>query len=162
MSSEKQSTGGEQKTSSEKPSVASSLATKRNDHSPSAGHGESALPVDPEEEAEENTRDDWEDDPENPRNWSMSRKWICTSVVCRPAKKGRDALIVQLGLAVHVHSAARKFDDGSRSARNSRDVQHNKSDDRRSHSGHISSVFCACSEFRLFRVVIIDDLCPSH
>jgi len=45
------------------------------------GHGESALPEDKITEAIENLEDDWENDPDNPRNWSPSRKWTAVSVV---------------------------------------------------------------------------------
>ncbi|PPQ99251.1 hypothetical protein CVT24_009296 [Panaeolus cyanescens] len=47
----------------------------------SGGHGESALPEDKVEEAIENLEDDWENDPENPRNWVASRKWKAVCVV---------------------------------------------------------------------------------
>ncbi|RDB30839.1 hypothetical protein Hypma_005829 [Hypsizygus marmoreus] len=47
----------------------------------SPGHGESALPEDKEEEAVENVEDDWEDDPENARNWSFRRKWTAVAII---------------------------------------------------------------------------------
>ncbi|KAF5381298.1 hypothetical protein D9615_008391 [Tricholomella constricta] len=43
--------------------------------------GESALPEDKVEEALENLEDDWENDPDNARNWSFSRKWTAVSIV---------------------------------------------------------------------------------
>ncbi|KAJ3508579.1 hypothetical protein NLJ89_g5680 [Agrocybe chaxingu] len=46
----------------------------------SNGHGESALPADKIEEALENLEEDWEDDPENARNWSHGRKWAAVSI----------------------------------------------------------------------------------
>ncbi|KAF8903320.1 major facilitator superfamily domain-containing protein [Gymnopilus junonius] len=45
------------------------------------GHGESALPEDKVEEAFENVEDDWEDDPDNARNWSSKRKWTAVGIV---------------------------------------------------------------------------------
>ncbi|KAF9482294.1 multidrug resistance protein 4 [Pholiota conissans] len=45
------------------------------------GHGESALPEDKVEEDYENLEDDWEDDPENARNWPSSKKWQAVCVV---------------------------------------------------------------------------------
>lgn len=47
----------------------------------SPGHGESALPEDKVEEERENIEDDWENDPENARNWSFGRKWTAVSIV---------------------------------------------------------------------------------
>ncbi|KAF8068729.1 major facilitator superfamily domain-containing protein [Lyophyllum atratum] len=47
----------------------------------SPGHGESALPEDKVEEAVENVEDDWENDPENARNWSFGKKWTAVSIV---------------------------------------------------------------------------------
>lgn len=41
------------------------------------GEGESAIPDDKKEEAIENLEDDWTHDPQNPRNWSSGRKWVC-------------------------------------------------------------------------------------
>lgn len=46
-----------------------------------AGHGESALPDDKIEEAIENREEDWENDPENARNWSTAKKWTAVSIV---------------------------------------------------------------------------------
>ena len=45
------------------------------------GHGESALPEDKEGEAIENIEDDWEDDPENARNWPAAKKWTTIAIV---------------------------------------------------------------------------------
>ena len=45
------------------------------------GHGESALPEDKVEEALENLEDDWEDDPDNARNWSSKKKWTAVGIV---------------------------------------------------------------------------------
>jgi hypothetical protein len=45
------------------------------------GHGESALPGDKLEEAKENSIDDWEEDSENPRNWSFGKKWTAVGIV---------------------------------------------------------------------------------
>jgi len=47
----------------------------------SPGHGESAIPDDKVEEALENVEDDWENDPDNARNWSFGRKWTAVSIV---------------------------------------------------------------------------------
>lgn len=47
----------------------------------SPGHGESALPEDKREEAFENLEDDWENDPENARNWTSRRKWTAVAIV---------------------------------------------------------------------------------
>ncbi|KNZ78710.1 hypothetical protein J132_10815 [Termitomyces sp. J132] len=46
-----------------------------------SGHGESALPEDKVEEALENEEHDWENDPENARNWSWGEKWTAVSIV---------------------------------------------------------------------------------
>ncbi|KZT12824.1 multidrug resistance protein 4 [Laetiporus sulphureus 93-53] len=45
------------------------------------GEGESAIPEDKKEEALEHAEDDWAHDPENPRNWSATRKWRMTAIV---------------------------------------------------------------------------------
>lgn len=45
------------------------------------GHGESALPEDKLEEAIENLEDDWENDPQNARNWSFGQKWTAVAIV---------------------------------------------------------------------------------
>lgn len=45
------------------------------------GHGASAIPEDKKAELLESLEDDWQDDPENPRNWSLSKKWTSTAVV---------------------------------------------------------------------------------
>lgn len=50
-------------------------------HHVAPGHGESALPEDKVEEDFENAEDDWEDDPENARNWSSLKKWTAVSIV---------------------------------------------------------------------------------
>lgn len=43
---------------------------------PTSGEGESAIPMDIKQEMEENSEDDWEHDPANPRNWSFGKKWV--------------------------------------------------------------------------------------
>ncbi|KAF8214119.1 multidrug resistance protein 4 [Mycena galopus ATCC 62051] len=45
------------------------------------GRGPSAIPEDKKLELLENLEDDWQDDPENPRNWSSSKKWTSCAVV---------------------------------------------------------------------------------
>ncbi|KAJ7739903.1 major facilitator superfamily domain-containing protein [Mycena metata] len=45
------------------------------------GRGPSAIPEDKKEELAENLEDDWQDDPQNPRNWSTSKKWASAGVV---------------------------------------------------------------------------------
>lgn len=47
----------------------------------SLGHGESAIPTDTKEEEIERHEDSWEDDPRNPRNWALRKKWITVSIV---------------------------------------------------------------------------------
>ncbi|KAH9478455.1 Efflux pump radE [Psilocybe cubensis] len=47
----------------------------------SPGHGESALPEDKIGEAVENLEDDWENDPENARNWSTKKKWTAVVIL---------------------------------------------------------------------------------
>ncbi|KAG6890280.1 hypothetical protein C0992_002429 [Termitomyces sp. T32_za158] len=49
---------------------------------PLPGYGESALPEDKDkvEEALENEAHDWENDPENARNWSWRNKWTAVSI----------------------------------------------------------------------------------
>ncbi|KAG5733252.1 hypothetical protein E4T56_gene20850 [Termitomyces sp. T112] len=56
------------------------VASPQHEHSLS-GHGESALPEDKVEEALENEEHDWENDPENARNWSWGKKWTAVSIV---------------------------------------------------------------------------------
>ncbi|KAF7346931.1 MFS domain-containing protein [Mycena venus] len=51
------------------------------DRPTSPGRGPSALPQDKSEEILENLEDNWQDDPENPRNWSVGKKWTTTAVV---------------------------------------------------------------------------------
>ena len=31
-----------------------------------------------------NDLDDWEDDPDNARNWSIGKKWVAVAIVCSP------------------------------------------------------------------------------
>ncbi|KAJ6521111.1 multidrug resistance protein 4 [Mycena capillaripes] len=45
------------------------------------GRGPSAIPEDKKTELLENLEDDWQDDPENPRNWPFAKKWSSTAVV---------------------------------------------------------------------------------
>ncbi|KAJ7129185.1 major facilitator superfamily domain-containing protein [Mycena epipterygia] len=45
------------------------------------GRGPSAIPEDKKEELLENLEDDWQDDPENPRNWSTGKKWASAGIV---------------------------------------------------------------------------------
>ncbi|KAJ7432311.1 major facilitator superfamily domain-containing protein [Mycena galericulata] len=45
------------------------------------GRGPSAIPEDKLEELIEQHEDDWEDDPENPRNWSTRKKWASAAIV---------------------------------------------------------------------------------
>jgi len=47
----------------------------------SNGHGESALPENKVEEEFENLESDWENDPENARNWSTKKKWTTVCIV---------------------------------------------------------------------------------
>ncbi|KAG6873670.1 hypothetical protein C0995_012604 [Termitomyces sp. Mi166 len=67
-------------------STSSSVATENekvapeNEH-PLSGYGESALPEDKIEEALENGENDWENDPENARNWTQGKKWTAVSIV---------------------------------------------------------------------------------
>ncbi|KJA13017.1 hypothetical protein HYPSUDRAFT_152044, partial [Hypholoma sublateritium FD-334 SS-4] len=63
-------------------SVESSVTqVQGNENHVAPGHGESALPEDKVEESFENVEDDWEDDPENARNWSSLKKWTAVSIV---------------------------------------------------------------------------------
>lgn len=62
--------------SNEKSRVTAELPSKLH-----ASHGESALPDDKVEEAIENREEDWENDPENARNWSLMKKWTAVSIV---------------------------------------------------------------------------------
>ncbi|KIJ98787.1 hypothetical protein K443DRAFT_8895 [Laccaria amethystina LaAM-08-1] len=63
------------------PSNEKSLVTPELPSKFHAGHGESALPDDKVEEAIENIEGDWENDPENARNWSLTKKWTAVSIV---------------------------------------------------------------------------------
>ncbi|KAJ7068800.1 major facilitator superfamily domain-containing protein [Mycena amicta] len=45
------------------------------------GRGPSAIPEDKLEELLENLEDNWQDDPLNPRNWSVGKKWTSAAVV---------------------------------------------------------------------------------
>ncbi|KAF8644914.1 hypothetical protein AX16_008197 [Volvariella volvacea WC 439] len=64
------------------PSLRSSLTHVPPEQPPvSPGHGESAIPEDKVEEAYENLEEDWENDPENPRNWSPGKKWTVVAIV---------------------------------------------------------------------------------
>lgn len=47
----------------------------------SPGHGDSAFSEDKVEEAVENLEEDWENDPDNARNWSFRRKWTAVGIV---------------------------------------------------------------------------------
>ncbi|KAJ7825428.1 multidrug resistance protein 4 [Mycena leptocephala] len=44
------------------------------------GRGPSTIPEDKKTELRENIEDDWQDDPENPRNWPFAKKWTTTSI----------------------------------------------------------------------------------
>ncbi|KAJ7217316.1 major facilitator superfamily domain-containing protein [Mycena pura] len=68
------------------PTAAPDAAADTDDSQPKAtvdhpGRGPSAIPEDKKEELIENKEDDWEDDPENPRNWSFGKKWVSAGVV---------------------------------------------------------------------------------
>lgn len=54
----------------------------------SPGCGESALPDDKKEGALENLEDDWQNDPDNARNWPNSKRWLTISVVCSSDSTG--------------------------------------------------------------------------
>ncbi|KAH9939879.1 major facilitator superfamily domain-containing protein [Amylocystis lapponica] len=45
------------------------------------GEGESAIPEDKNKEPLENEEDDWQHDPQNPRNWTFGRKWRMIGIV---------------------------------------------------------------------------------
>lgn len=77
---ETSSTGHGQQNLTAHNSYASDTDTKVG-HPQPPGHGESAIPVDREEEEKENEFEDWESDPDNPRNWPSSKKWQCAAVV---------------------------------------------------------------------------------
>ncbi|KAJ7817769.1 major facilitator superfamily domain-containing protein, partial [Mycena olivaceomarginata] len=49
------------------------------------GRGPSALPKNKSEEILENLEDNWQDDPQNPRNWSVGKKWTTTAVALQVA-----------------------------------------------------------------------------
>ncbi|PPR01247.1 hypothetical protein CVT24_006011 [Panaeolus cyanescens] len=80
-------------TSTSRPSPAeSTTASVEHDHEKSdrlsdrtipvaPGHGESAIPEDKNEEAIENLEDDWENDPDNARNWPTIQRWTSMSIV---------------------------------------------------------------------------------
>lgn len=67
----------------------------------SSGHGESALPEDKFEEAIENIEEDWENDPENPRNWIPSRKWTAVCVVSPSVEKQSAKKLINKILRFH-------------------------------------------------------------
>ena len=46
------------------------------------GEGESAIPEDKYTEALERMDKNWEHDADNPRNWTLGRKWKITATVC--------------------------------------------------------------------------------
>ncbi|KAJ6615652.1 multidrug resistance protein 4 [Mycena sp. CBHHK59/15] len=47
----------------------------------STGRGPSAIPEDKKEELLEAAEDNWQDNPENPRNWTIGRKWASAGAV---------------------------------------------------------------------------------
>lgn len=61
--------------------------SEKNDHASERtipilpGHGESAIPEDKKEEALENKEDDWENDPDNARNWPAVQRWTAMAIV---------------------------------------------------------------------------------
>ncbi|KAJ7639390.1 major facilitator superfamily domain-containing protein [Roridomyces roridus] len=59
----------------------SAHATVKVPDSEHPGRGPSAIPEDKKEELLEQAEDDWQDDPENPRNWSGRKKWASTAIV---------------------------------------------------------------------------------
>ncbi|THH12222.1 hypothetical protein EW145_g147 [Phellinidium pouzarii] len=63
------------------------------------GEGESALPEDKYTEALERLDEDWQHDPENPRNWTFWRKWRMAGV--------------NTGFLLYIHIASVQFYDGS-------------------------------------------------
>ncbi len=66
------------------------------------GRGPSAIPEDKKTEILENLEDDWQDDPENPRNWSVSRKWASAAIV--RAIRLFDASMLMLVLQVSLYT----------------------------------------------------------
>lgn len=83
----------------------------------SPGCGESALPEDKKEEALENLEDDWQNDPENARNWPDSRRWLTISVVCLSGFYEVKQLTSPPGVSVHFAAPSRQLDDGAWSTR---------------------------------------------
>ncbi|KAG6831201.1 hypothetical protein H0H87_005917 [Tephrocybe sp. NHM501043] len=67
--------------SAETEKVAPASSKGSNDRPISPGNGESALPEDKIEEVIEDETDDWENDPENARNWTFGRKWTAVAIV---------------------------------------------------------------------------------
>ena len=45
-------------------------------HTPVGGQDQPAIQEDNREEATSDSQDDWLRDPQNPRNWSYSKKWV--------------------------------------------------------------------------------------
>jgi len=75
---------GEQSRTESKRSLSrtSSVAQPSQESEPThLGHGESAIPEDKHEEKIEILEDDWENDPENARNWPNGRRWTAMCIV---------------------------------------------------------------------------------
>ena len=61
------------------PSLTTSVTQESEEkHDLTKGDGNTADKV---EEASSSLEDDWENDPANPRNWSIGKKWVATAIV---------------------------------------------------------------------------------
>lgn len=93
--------------------VENEKAASQGKEDPLSGHGESALPEDKVQEALENEADDWENDPENARNWSWGSKWTAVSIVRHTLLSSACLSRDYSGIILHLCSSTSQFNDGA-------------------------------------------------
>lgn len=88
------------------------------------------------------SEDEWQDDPVNPRNWSPARKWTATTVVSSFIRIGYLTTRPNFGSActLHVCDSISKFYHGTRIARCGHKIWYNRSNSHSVDSQHLRSV----------------------
>lgn len=95
------------------------------------------------EEVHAGAEDNWDNDPDNARNWSPLRKWTSMLVVCplSTLTPSCDNLF-DLGIVLYPPSASGEFDDGPRPARGRREISHHQFDSYGSDFEYILDFVC--------------------
>jgi hypothetical protein len=81
-------------------SVASSVTDLHANGSPHPSMPNSAIPEDKRGEILENLEDDWQHDHMNPRNWSLTKKWVRISIQSHLLYFRPNAYYVQVAIAI--------------------------------------------------------------